>query len=311
MAINPYNFSNIESVSTSERRLHEILDSIIPKGEMRFNFLLSLEKVVQQSIRGGFTLHCKGYHLEDRNTWQARAGQNGVHVMLSALSTGSKMLLICDPVLVLALIDRLLGGELHEIPTARKLTEIETGVFSYLLMQLCRAFHEFQQSKAESNFAPIRVEKVFSDQDSFEAALAGVKRVATANLTVAIPELTGGVQIVLPDLFVEEVLASFIQTQEVELSEEDQLNRLYLMGDLKFHMRATVGETMLTPAEINDLQPGDIVLLDQPHSYLKDNRLEGDVVFYPVQRDVPTIVATIRDTGPPARFEIKEMYRDA
>lgn len=320
MVIHPYNFSRLESVSLAECRLKETLKNFIPEGEARLKLLLSVEKVLQQSIRGGCTLHTKEYRVEDYNTWRGRIGGEGIYSMFSTLPTGAKMLLIWDSVLALSLIDRMLGGELTEIPAARELSEIENGVLSFLLMQIARTFHTFQQDEGRrsthlepvsESFAPIRFEKVFSDQETLEASLLGVKHVVVVDVKVAIPELIGQVQLVLPDLFIEEVLAPRVSAMKTELSCEERQERLNLLGDLLFPMRASIGEAFLSAGEMVDLQPGDIILLDQPHCQLTGGKIEGDVVFYPECMGAPTIVATIQDLGPPAQMAVKEIYREA
>ncbi len=309
MGIQSYNFDRLERISRSEMALRETLEHFVPGEEQRFQLLLRLEQCLQQAIRGGCTLHTRNYRLEDAPRWEQRLGEGAIYVTLSTLPSAPKMLLVWDSILALSLIDRLLGGELNEVPTPRPLTEIETGVFSYLLMQVCRTFHRFFEQGAEA--VPIRVEAIFSDTEQVRAAIAGAERVALADVTVAIPELTGQLQLVLPDPFVAEVLAPRVTVPEERVTPIEQRERMKNLGDLNFPMRAVLGEATLSPLELNGLQAGDVVLLDQSHSRLEAGQLRGRVVFEALRSGAPTVVTEIAEAGPPARFVVQEFYHEA
>jgi len=306
MNIEPFNFARLKSVSRAELRLQTILQQFLPTGKKRLKLLHALEKTLQESIRGGCTLHLKDYHLQKTAIWQDRSDEAAVYVTLTTAPTGAKALLVFDPVLALCLIDRLLGGSLTEVPAARVLTELEAGVFSYLLMQVCRTFH---QSHPSEHQAPIRVAKIFSEPEQLETILAGTERLVVADATVALPELSLPVQIVLPDAFVEEVLAPRSRQPMEQLSIAQQRQGLMAYGDLSFAMRASAGETTLTPREVAHLEAGDIILLDQPHVHFEEGQIAGQLQVYPVHPGAPTFLTKIRDTHAPACLEVMEVYR--
>ncbi len=304
-------FSRLEKISLTERRLRETLDNFIPAGERRLQLQLAIEQALQQSLRGGCTLHGKAYRLEAAEEWRDHAAGDALYVTLSVIPTGAKMVLVWDPVLALALVDRVLGGELKEVPVARQLTEIEIGVISFLLMQACRVFDQMVAESANGEFAPIRIEKVFHARETLLAAMAGAKQVAVMDVSVAIPELTGLMQMVLPDNFIEEVMQPRVKLPEQTLGVAEERARLESLGDLTFPMRAVVGESALLPAELGALEPGDIVLLDQAHARMEQGRLQGHVQLKALRPGAPTLMTQIRDDGPPAQLEIIEMYREA
>lgn len=307
MSIVPYNFSRLETISRATLQIQETLSRLLPAGERRLKLLRRLEQTLQQCVRGGCTLHAKGYRLEAAPTWRDRAAGEGVYAILAATQTGAKGLLVWDPVLALALIDRLLGGELTEVPEPRPLTEIEKGVLSYLVMQLCRVFHQFFGNEGTG----IRVEKIVSDFKTVKAMLAGSEQMALADITVAIPEVSGQIQLVLPDQFVSEVLSPRVAAPAKTFTEAEQRERLERFGNLLFPMRASVGEARLTPQEIGSLEPGDIILVDHPHCHLIEGKVSGEIKFYPLSRGTPTLITQIRETTPRAQLEVKEVYYEA
>lgn len=303
-SVKKYDFSRLASVSLRELELERILHRYVISAE-RSQLIRALEKALQECVRGGCTLHSKGFRLEAAGQWMQRMGDSAVYAILSAVPGGPKALMVCEPVLALSIIDRILAGELTEIASPRSLSEIEFGVLSYVLARLCQVCHRFVDPTA----MPIRLEKVHEDAHILESLVAGSEVVALAEVTIALPELSGVVQLVLPELFIREVMA----TQDVASPRAGQtsVQRLHELGDLSFRMRAAVGSATLTAKEVKQLEAGDIILLDQCHAFYDGQVLKGDIVFHPARHGVPTIVGSITDAGPPAKFAIKEIYREA
>lgn len=303
-SVEKYDFSRLASVSMRELELETVLHRYVVPAE-RSELIRALEKVLQECVRGGCTLHSKGFRLEAAGQWLQRVGDSAVYAVLSAVPGGPKALLVWEPVLALSVIDRILAGELTEIASPRSLSEIEHGVLSYVLARLCQACHRFVDPAA----MPIRLETVHENAAALTSLVAGSEVVALAEVTIALPELSGVVQLVLPELFIREVMA----TGEVESPRvgATSAQHLHELGDLTFRLRAAVGSATLTAEELKQLEAGDIVLLDRCHAFYDGKILSGDVVFHPARHGVPTFVGSIAEAGPPAKFAIKEIYREA
>ncbi len=304
----PIDFTGLESISREERLVQDILFHLLPTQESRLKLLLALEQVLQSAIRGGCTLHHKNSQLESLEQWRERVKGEGVYVVLSTTPTGPKAVLVWDSILALALVDRLLGGELNEVPVPRILTEIESGVFSYILMKACQAFHVFF---ADDTLLPVRLEKIVTDMNELNTVFSDCQQIARIDLAMAIPELTGPVQLIIGDAFIKDVLGDRVSLVKEPVSEPEQKQRLQALGDLHFPMRATVGSTALSPQELAGLEPGDIVLLDQAHCRLNQGQLNGELLFYPLRPGAPKIRARIESNGPPAQMRIEEMFQEA
>jgi flagellar motor switch protein FliM len=306
-SVKKYDFSRLEAVSSSKLELNRILGHYVLEAE-RPRLIRGLEQVLQQCVRGGCTLHSKGFRLEAAKEWQQRLGEEAVYAVLSAVPGGPKAVIVWEPVLALSVIDRMLAGELSEIAGRRPLSEIERGVLSYVMAKLCQACHRYVVPDA----MPIRLEGLHEDTETVIQLISGAEQLALAEMTLALPELSGVIQIVLPDLFIREVMLSpkgLAAAQQVPSAE--QVQRLHDLGDLSFLMRASIGSATLRPDEILHLEPGDIVLLDESHCHYDGKALSGNVVFHPARHGAPTIVASIQELGPPAKVEVKDIYREA
>lgn len=303
-SVKSYDFSRLASVSSRKLELERVLQHYVVPAE-RTELIRALEKVLQECVRGGCTLHTKGFRLESATQWQQRLGKRAVYAVLSAVPGGPQALIVGEPVLALSIIDRILAGELTEIAgPSRSLSEIEQGVLSYVLARLCQTCHRFVDPAA----MPIRFEEIHEDTESLLPILAGSEEVAVAEVTIALPELSGVVQIVLPELFIAEVMATPAATPRASTA---SVQRLRELGDLSFQLRASVGSATLTAEEVRHLEPGDIVLLDECHALYDGQALSGELVFHPARHGVPTLVASITDAGTPAKVAIKEIYREA
>lgn len=303
-SVKEFDLSGLESVSMTDMELENALTAYLPEAESRAALLADLRRTLTQLMRGDCAIHCKDFYFEELDAWKPRLEAEGVYILLSGLASGAKALMVWDTVLALEMIDRLLGGEATEMPVRRPLTEIEVGVMSYLITKLLECFHQYLPQEA----MPIRLEAVVARREDLAPLYAGVDEIALADFTVVLPHVSGGVQLVLPDSFIFEVMRPQVDLYAEQERQALIDSRLHQVGDLSYPMMASVGETELLPSEIVGLASGDIVLIDVPHVQCQEGQVTGELVLRPLREGAPTIVTDIRENGPPARLEVKKVY---
>ena len=311
-SVKKFDFHQLESVSPGDLHLMNTLRHYAPAGRGRQTLLRRLEQVLQHITRGGCTLHSRGFRLEEATAWKGRlgparsgGGEAAVYTVLSAVPGGPQAILVWEPILVLALIDRILAGELTEVPGLRSLSDIERGVLSYVMAKLCQACH----GELAAGAMPIRLERIHEDSEAAANLVSSAEQVAVAEVTIALPELSGVMQVVLPDLFIREVMATQARPEPDEAAR--MASGLEELGDLSFDVSASIGRATLTHREVSQLEAGDIVLLDESQCRYADGHLQGEVTLRPRQHGVPTVVAAIQDVGPPAKLAVTSIIREA
>lgn len=298
-------FSKLKCLTQAELHLWQALYRFGATLDWSQGFFPRLMSSLSEVLRCPSSVRFKGMRLEAALPWQQRLSQAGVFATLSAGPSGEKAYLLVDPVFALSLIDRLLGGEPTELPSARRLTEIEAGAMSYLIARALQSFFDFLGSEQ----GHYRLEKIYGLSEELGPLLANVATLALIDLQVSLPEVGAHVQLCLPDRFIQQELGGAIDSGafQARLSEE-RSRRLQSFGDLPLHYLVMVGAAVLSNEECQSLHIGDIVLLDSHQVGVSAGGLTGELSLVPSQGRGPRVQLAIEDPAPPAKLRVKEIY---
>lgn len=194
----------------------------------------------------------------------------GIYPVIGLVPTPEKALAEVDMMIAHVMIDRLLGGSGEPLAMIRPLTEIEKGVFSYLVLKVLQVVFEQCGRSARVHF---RLEGIR------ESPLEGEQVVARAGegavfLTyrLFVGDRSGFLRLILPTPFVQR---GFLEGGGKGRMDEDEtteiLMRLAHLGYLETDLRAEVGRTVVKPRDLGRLEPGDVVLLDEASVTLAGN----------------------------------------
>ncbi len=171
-------------------------------------------------------------------------------------------------------VDRLLGGDGTRSRFHRALTDIEEGVISFLILKTLHTLHKGFQSGRELAIT----------LDGFGATLADIQKdlptsgdVQTANFRINIGESMGYIRLLLPPALVG---TSFCVTEDAQTTPQEwalMRRRLSSLGDKTVTARVEAARIQLSQSDLNQLEAGDIIILDN-HELTKDNENFGGVV---------------------------------
>ncbi|MFP5364176.1 MAG: flagellar motor switch protein FliM [Thermoleophilia bacterium] len=185
--------------------------------------------------------------------------RSSVSGIVDVAPIGGRMLLTAELTLLLALLDRVLGGQTAERPSERALTDVDRAlvmrVFQTLLDELSISFgdlaelqfglHELETERAPAQLAPLS-----------EPTLA-------MTFEFKLGRLSSTMVLLIPHRAIEPVLRTSGETEhEAELRADAAAAVGDAMGDVVVQLRAEVGSVDLPLGAVLALRPGDILRLD-------------------------------------------------
>ena len=171
-------------------------------------------------------------------------------------------LVILEPKLVFALVDLFFGGQgRHAKIEGREFTAIETTVIGSLLSS---AFADLRE--AWSHVADLTIEKVGSEVNPhFANIVSPTEIVVVTRFGVDLDGSGGDLHVTMPYSMIEplrEVLDSGMQSDRVEHDDRWSQTLKNEVGDAPVEIRALLGHTTITLADLMSMQAGDVLPTD-------------------------------------------------
>lgn len=222
---------------------------------------LGLEAKLSDAVVGSTTYGC----------FAGALGEASLLVAATIPSHATKIGLLCEHQLAGFVVDRMLGGTGQRGIEPIPLTESEQGVLQYVLMQCLAAVHQACALDAAYHF---RFDRLCVDRSAIDDWLPPSDSIVTVAWRLAIGEHRFVLQGIVPASFVRERGRRAMERPVVWESVWDSAQRF--AGE-RVEVRVEGGACTVTPAELVDLAPGDVVLLDQCALQLVDGVPRGAV----------------------------------
>ncbi len=177
---------------------------------------------------------------------------------------GSLMLEI-NPNLVFAIIERLLGGQGSFTGKARELTDIEKTVIERVLLRLLELLEDSWSTVVDVRF---RFETLESNP-FFVQICPPRDMVLLVILKIKVGDIEGMMSLCIPYFLMEPIVDKLSSQQWFAAStnrkkdEDDKLNILKTMGQVKIPLSLELGNTILSLVDVYNLEPGDVIRLDE------------------------------------------------
>jgi len=202
-----------------------------------------------------------------------RLPDTGVGVRIS-MDSGEQSLFVCSRQMLLALVQNVLGNDSDEMPDDRPLTMLELSMVELMMQELALAIGE-----AIPGSEPLSCEFGGWEQAPRRTRLY----LASESLVVCPFEMQIGENKHECSWLIRQVYLRNIFGAVGDLAVEDEpvtqqtLEQLALL--IPFSLVIRLGKAQLKLSELADLQPGDVILLDQPISDPLDVCVADDVHF--------------------------------
>ncbi len=276
MAIKPYNIGNIKKVTEEEIRLTDALQELIPATSARDKLSLELRKTLMKHLGEKSFYYLDAVTSEPYASFVSYLPDTAILAVLGLEPSQAKVVVHIDNNLGFLLIDRLLGGAASAQGDVavenRPLSETESGVLQYLIMQLLA---QVWKTCGEASRLHFRFEKfVFSPRDIEK--LSGKQETAAAlTFKVGIGELSGFVKVIFPGSLLNKLPA--VTGKENEFESSYFMSKIGKYDYVRTTIWADAGRATVTSNDIIMLEAGDVVIFDDTGLMLKGGRPEGEI----------------------------------
>jgi len=213
-----------------------------------------------------------------------------------------KLLLEVDLTIVQRAIDRMLGGDGEDIDPQRTLSEIENGVYSFLVVSVLAMLQE--QQAGEFGLA-CKLEGVFHDAEEAEPLLAGEDDWISLGYKVFFDVAVGYCRVLFPARLIDGVFTppepqtgAALERLLVALADRSQR-----IAGIRRDLVVEAGRIKLAPEDLGSLDEGDIILVENPDVNIQDG-VVGGMVQSRIGQGRNGLVAGELIVGDTGRYEV-------
>ncbi len=272
MAVKPLKWS-LKKVTSHELALLDSVYGLIPSGEMEQRLALDMRKMLMKHLGEKSFYYLDTMQSASFGEFAVALPEYSVLAVIGAEPLPGKIILNIDSSLVFLLIDRLLGGNGEPMVESRPLTETEQGVLQYFIMQVLSQIWKAGGSAADAHF---RFERFMFDPVRSMDVIGEREKTACVNFKIGIGELGGFLKIFIPEQTLSAVSAKAqkrIEESDIEAMPKRAANFDYLRTTIW----ADAGRVNVNPDEIAQIEPGDVILLDETGLDFSNGVIAGEV----------------------------------
>lgn len=248
----------------------------LPQTPFEQGFKDRLREVVEPLVHADIDLWLKGVvEIPAGELWPHLAEPTCVAVV-ALQPTPHQVLVEVDLTLAQQAIDRLLGGSAEDVDGQRPLSEIEEGVFSFILLRVLRLVQETHGSEQQ---LALKLAGVAGGKDSLSPRILADQSWIAVGFKLFFDLEVGFLKLYLPAALVRAEVARPRPEPGPALSR--QLRRITSLlprvAALRVPLTVELGRIPFTLSDLESIEPGDIVLIEDAQVRLSEGALKGTV----------------------------------
>lgn len=305
--IRPFHLGEIERVSREHHDLHKALLRAFPEAAFDPNFIISVRDVLHRYAGMDIDLWLHSVRVLKRTELRSVVPGITFIAIIGLAPLSEKLLLEVDLRFVYRVVDKLLGGNGIAIDIHRPLTEIEQGVFSYVILKVLALFQEHLVSPEQ---VAVRLEDMRHDLRSVADIVRHEDHWICASWKMNFDLDVGYIRALAPASLARRVFSQPPPKDAALVKRmQDRIRmRMARLSGVTVNASVEAGRIELTRADIEALDPGDIVLLEGSRIQLKGGVLSGEAVMLVGLGRRGTLRGTIHSRGQPGmRREDQEL----
>jgi type III secretion system YscQ/HrcQ family protein len=305
-----FRWSNLPRHTRSSVRVMNALLSHLPQTPFERDFKDRLRAVLEPSLHADVDIWLTTLDVVAGESVARRLANPCCAAVIGLAGAGSKALLEVDLPTAQTAIDRLLNGDGSDVDHSRALSEIEEGVFSFVLLKVLSVVHETFGGERQWG---LKLEGLCGSLDAVRSRFDLEGDVAVVEFKVFIDSHVGIVRAFLPAALVD---AEFSPAWPSPGPALDRLllsyaDRKEMVRLLRAPLRVEVGRLSLPMTDLDGLDADDIILLEQTDARLvreEDNddapsSLSGQVACFVGDGAHGSIVGALA-VGAQGRYEV-------
>lgn len=272
MHIELFDFSKLPKVSRQELKLLEAVQSYLPRSGFSEELGKALKILLTRELGPQFSFNRD--HMAAVNLPQKIQGltRQGVYLVFALPPLEQRGVLEIDPLIAHMAIDKLLGGTGEALTMVRPLTEIEEAVLSFLFMKVFNLIFERCGKQANVHF---RMEALKSAPEEVLPLMKGTQDGVYFSFHLSLGDRAGYARLLLPTPVIQKAVLETKETAPAPEKDEYYGARLENLGYLETEIWTELGRTSLKVADINRLEPGDVIVLEKTQAHVQGGKLVG------------------------------------
>ncbi|MEL6187305.1 MAG: type III secretion system cytoplasmic ring protein SctQ [Myxococcota bacterium] len=253
--------TELERIPAEVRDIHRALGRMLPERTFAAGFLDEVRKILRGHIQLDVDLWLDSVRVLPRTQLRGLIPGATFIAVVGLEPRPEKVLLEIDLRFVYAVVDRLLGGRGAAVDVHRPLSDIEQGVFSFLLLKVLALF---QGQMAHSDETALRLEDMRNDLKSCADILRREDHWMVTSWKMNVDLDVSFVRALAPVSLARHFGGPPAPEDAMITARHHERIRqnLHRLGGATFTGRVEAGRLEFSPEELEALDPGDIVVLE-------------------------------------------------
>lgn len=265
-------------VSRAEVKLLEGIQTYLPRAGFSEELAKALKILIRREAGPKFGFQKE--HMSAVDIPQKLQGltKQGVYLVFGLPPLDAKGVLEIDPLIAHMMIDKLLGGSGEALTMIRPLTEIEEGVLSFLFLKIFAMIFDRCGKQARVHF---RMEGFRSSPEEIIPLFKNQRDGVYFSFHLSLGDRAGYARLLLPLPMAQKAVLDPIEGAAPNDGVDKELEyygaRLANLGYVQTELWTELGRTSLKVKEINQLEPGDVILLEKTQAHVAGGKLSGSL----------------------------------
>ena len=257
-----FKFSNLPKLSREQSRLLNTLLTHFPQTPFERGFKERLRNVLEPLLHADIDIWFDSVVTVEAGAITTMVSTPCCAALIGLLPKPQKALLEMDLGLAQQCIDRLLGGSADDVDPNRPLSEIEEGVFSFILLRVLGVVHEVFAAERQ---VALKLEGLVGTHEVLRQRASVDERMVVMSFKLFLDNRVGVMRLYLPASLID---SEFPASQPPPGPARDRMllamkDRVGLVRLLRTPLIVEVGRISLAMADIEALETEDIILVEE------------------------------------------------
>ncbi|QQR79687.1 MAG: hypothetical protein IPJ69_10070 [Deltaproteobacteria bacterium] len=302
--VKPFPFERLPQYSQKDVRLAQDVMACLPRLGFSQKLSTHISQLLTKELNETILIKREKLDVCIKDDLIKRLPPQGVFASVSLNPSPDKLVVELDPMLSFWAIDKLMGG-VGDLPhSLRNLTEIEEGVLSFLVLKVLATLFEKSGTAARFHF---RLDAIHSTHHDVVDRLEGqTAHFVSLYFRISFGKKSGFVKVYIPDSILE---GSDLQSMDAD--QEYLEARIQNYEEILTQIWAEVGTAALTAGDVNQLESGDVILLDSHSVQLKGRQVVGMIPLRVGLGNEGKIIGRIVNDSEKIKIRVEGIQRSA
>jgi flagellar motor switch protein FliM len=301
----PYTFAHLPRLTRAQVALQESLSLSLSERPFAPDFKRGLEALLGEIFRGGCRIMRGEMRHVSRADLLALTPQLGCFAIVGAAPSNAKIIVDMDPGLCAVAVDRILGGAGDVPRMARPWTDVEAGILSYVLLQVCAHVQGGMRSGHEMALV---LDRVVSSLNEVADALPADAAFVQLGYRLDLGGRIGYGRVLLPEALITERFSAAPTTGAPTPHEFASMRqRLAVLGERRTTVRTIAAHLDLGADDVANLEAGDIIVLEDHKLQKTPEGIAGTCEMLLGSGRHARLVGRLHNEAEEVRLEILEM----